>query len=377
MPIVINNARSSPNGQSFDVTIRSGERSFPLFFKTKGATIVNSSEAMVAATLLSAMKSKAGSIQVQNQPSLLFLKNLEEVQSIYQTWKPNYEVVRIQSNLPSLPQEAKGSRVGLFYSAGVDSSYALLKYRDQITDLLFIQGFDIPYNATNLIQKRSDMVHRVAASMGKGVVEINTNLRKFMDAHVFWGLSHGGALACIGHLLSGEFRQIYIAPSYSSRALRPWGSHPHLDPFWSNENIEFIHQDEALNRAFRVAQIVNHQPLLDNLHVCLHNLPSGLNCGKCEKCIRTMISLRALGALERCKTFEHPLTNWSIYSTYLFRSNNRYFVDFNLELAEQVGIDQQLIKILRQISNSPRLPSLKKIISKLTLKQPGKIARKF
>jgi hypothetical protein len=90
-----------------------------------------------------------------------------------------------------------------------------------------------------------------------------------------------------------------------------------------------------------------------------------------------MISLRALGALERCKTFEHPLTHWSIYSTYLFRSNNRYFVDFNLELAEHVGIDQQLIKILRQISNSPRLPSLKKLISKLTWKQPGKIARKF
>jgi hypothetical protein len=90
-----------------------------------------------------------------------------------------------------------------------------------------------------------------------------------------------------------------------------------------------------------------------------------------------MISLRALGVLDRCKTFVHPLTNWSIYSTYMFRSDIRYFVEFNLELAEQVGSDQELIKILRQISKSPRLPGIRKTISKLGWKRPGKIARKF
>ncbi|HSQ26227.1 MAG TPA: hypothetical protein VLM80_03780 [Anaerolineales bacterium] len=377
MPIIIEKPTISCDGQRLDIIIHSKGSAFHLFFYSEDVALWSSPEALVAATLLPAMKTKAGSIQLQNQPSPLFMQNLEKIQAIYKSWKPGYQHVQIKATQPSLFTGTSGERVGLFYSAGVDSSYSLLKHQDQITDLIFIQGFDIPYDSQNLIEKRAEKIYRVADHLGIGVVEIQTNLRKFLDTNVFWGLSHGAALACMGHLLSSEFSRIFIAPGYSQRALRPWGSHPHLDPLWSNESLEFIHNEEDLVRPQRVAQIANNQAILDNLHVCLHNLPSGLNCGKCEKCVRTMISLRALGVLNRCKTFEHPLTNWSIYSTYLFRSDIRYFVDFNLELAEQVGSDQDLIKILRQISKSPRLPGIRKTISRLGWKQPGKIARKF
>lgn len=377
MPIFIDKPTISSDGHRLDTIIHSKGSSFHLFFYTKGICLWNSPEALVAATLLPAMKTKAGSIQLHDQLSPLFLQNLEKIQDIYKSWKPGYQKVQIEATQPSLHTAVSGERVGHFYSAGVDSSYSLLKHEDQITDLIFIQGFDIPYDSQNLIDRRAEKIYRVADHLGKGVVEIQTNLRKFLDANVFWGLSHGAALACIGHLLSSEFKQIYIAPGYSQRALRPWGSHPHLDPLWSNERLEFIHNEENLVRPQRVAQIAHNQTILDNLHVCLHNLPSGLNCGKCEKCVRTMISLRALGVLDRCKTFVHPLTNWSIYSTYMFRSDIRYFVEFNLELAEQVGSDQELIKILRQISVSPRLPGIRKTISRLGWKRPGKIARKF
>lgn len=367
----------SENAHSLQATISNEGIDFPLYFESNGAALKDSPEALIAATLLPAMKKKAAVIQTNHQPDPIFIQNLQKIQAIYQSWKPGYQSVEIHSNQPTIPSNKKGSRVGIFFSCGVDSSYALLKHLDQITDLIFIQGFDIPMESKDLLKKRSESIHKIASSLGKGVVEVRTNLRKFLEPGIFWGLGHGTALASVGHALSSEFQRLYIAPSYSSRALRTWGSHPHLDPLWSNEAIEFIHNEEELTRPFRVEKIAHNQTLLDNLYVCLHNNPSGLNCGKCEKCVRTMISLRAIGVLDKCKTFERPLTNWSIYSTYLFRSHIRYFVEFNLELAEKFGIDPELVKILRFILKTPGLPSLRKFTAKLGLKKPGKIARKF
>lgn len=36
------------------------------------------------------------------------------------------------------------------------------------------------------------------------------------------------------------------------------------------------------------------------------------NCGRCEKCVRTMLGLLLIGKLERFKTFRHKLTRRSI-----------------------------------------------------------------
>lgn len=377
MSYQIVNTALSDNNHSLHATVIYEGKTFPLYFESKGAVLKDCPEALIPAVLLPAMKKKAERIQINNQPDPIFWQNLQKIQSLYQSWKPGYQPVEIHSDQPNVPSKQKGSRAGIFFSCGVDSSYALLKHQDQITDLIFIQGFDIPLESKDLLQKRSDSIHKIAASLGKGVVEVKTNLRKFLEPGIFWGLGHGTAMASVGHALSAEFRRIYIAPSYSSRALRTWGSHPHLDPLWSNEAIEFIHDEEELTRPFRVEKIAHNQTILDNLYVCLHNNPSGLNCGKCEKCVRTMISLRALGVLHKCKTFERPLTNWSIYSTYLFRSHIRYFVEFNLELAEKTGIDPELVKILRLILKVPGLPGIRRITAKLGPKKLGKIARKF
>jgi hypothetical protein len=43
------------------------------------------------------------------------------------------------------------------------------------------------------------------------------------------------------------------------------------------------------------------------LRVCLQDLDSGLNCGRCEKCLRTMIALKALGCLDDCPTLPHEI----------------------------------------------------------------------
>lgn len=377
MTFTILDTNLSNNSQSLDLTVSFEDKTFHIFFESTGAGLHVNPEALIAGLLLPAMKNKAGAIHIEDQPDPTFLQNLVKIQTLYQSWKPGYQPVEIHSRKSYKPSKQKGSRTGIFFSCGVDSSYALLEHLDQVTDLIFIHGFDIPLKSEALLEKRSQSIHKIAASLGKGVVEVKTNLRNFMEPGVFWGLAHGAALASVGHVLSGEFSRIFIPPSYSSQAMRAWGSHPHLDPLWSNEVIEFIHNEEELTRPFRVAKIVHNQTILDNLHVCLHNNPSGLNCGKCEKCVRTMISLRALGVLDKCHTFERPLTNWSILSTYLFRSTIRLYVEFNLDLAKETGLDPELIRILQFVLKAPTLPSIRKITHKLGRKKLGKIARNF
>jgi hypothetical protein len=40
-----------------------------------------------------------------------------------------------------------------------------------------------------------------------------------------------------------------------------------------------------------------------NFRVCLANVPDKLNCGRCEKCVRTMLELEALGLLDKTRAF--------------------------------------------------------------------------
>ena len=40
-----------------------------------------------------------------------------------------------------------------------------------------------------------------------------------------------------------------------------------------------------------------------HLRVCWQNVGTDLNCGRCEKCVRTMAMLAGAGVLDRCETF--------------------------------------------------------------------------
>ncbi len=361
---------------SLETTLRLNDKSFNLFFHSQDTPLYNSSEALVCATLLPAMKYKVGFIRTPFKPDTLFLENLEKIQSIFKTWKPSYEHVRIEWNQPQNHSIKTGSRVGLFFAAGVDSFYSLYKNLDQITDLIYISGFDPSSGSSHLQKKHLEDVHQVAASLGLGVVEINTNLRDFVEPAVYWGLSHGVALASVGYLLSESFKKFFIASGRSYVNLIPWGTHPDLDPLWSNQTIEFVHDGAEVNRSQKVAMIA-HQPLVQQkLHVCRLNTADGMNCGLCEKCVRTMISLRAVGALDKYQTFANPLTNQSIYRHYLFKSRMRHYVEHSLDIAKQTGADPDLIKILSRILDMPSFPGWRKILAKMGLKRPGGSAKR-
>jgi hypothetical protein len=245
-------------------------------------------------------------IRVEGAASQQFLEASQVIQDIYHSWHPHLHKVHIRGVTPvSRARERKG-RVGLFFSCGVDSFYSLLKHDDDITDLIFIRGFEYAPHEETLLGRASRMAREAAAHAGKRVVELETNLRGLLVGKgLSWGKLSGGALtASLGLLLYPEFSRIYVAASGTYAHLDAWASHPLLDPLWSTDGLEFVHDGAEATRVEKVRLLAAHDWVLRLLRVCNRRPAAAPNCGRCEKCIRTMLNLLVAGALERGPSFE-------------------------------------------------------------------------
>ena len=98
-----------------------------------------------------------------------------------------------------------------------------------------------------------------------------------------------------------------LIPSGGMRGeLRPRATHPELDPRFSTERTRIVHYGDA-SRIQKVARIARSPQALATVHVCRYNQSADAeNCCRCEKCLRTMIQLHALGA-DASAAFKEPL----------------------------------------------------------------------
>jgi hypothetical protein len=212
-------------------------------------------------------------------------------------------------------------------------------------------------NDTKLREKTTKNLQSIASAFGKRLVEIETNIRELLNPYVGWGaLSHGAALASVGHLLAPEFRRIYIASSHTYLHMFSWGSHPVLDPLWSSDTLEFIHDGCEATRVRKVSLIAKHEIALQHLRVCTKNPDSSYNCGLCEKCVRTMINLMVNNALEKCPTFDNEFDMRNVLKIYVANDSMRSFIVENLEALEKNQGNDELKNALRKVLSRPMWP---------------------
>ena len=348
--------RWDDGGSTLSAVIRLGDASHRIWFRAGEGPLATVSDAFLAAGLIPAMVA-ADALHLADPISLRLLSAVRVIQDIFHSW---YKFPRIHLEAqPRLSLQQDSSRgVGCFFSGGVDSFYSVLKHREEITKLIFVHGFDLAVRDTALLSKISRMLQQAAAQLGKPLIEVQTNIQELFGYYALqWGKhTHGAAMAAVAHLLSPQLKKVYVPATHSYVDLHPWGSHPLLDPLWSTEEIDIVHDGCEATRPEKTATIAASDTALRYLRVCwqLDERASwegreGIyNCGRCEKCVRTMVALRLAGALERCPTFDCGLDLARVAATTPKDSPARRFVQENLNAAERSGADPELVDALRR-----------------------------
>ncbi len=322
-------------------SITVNDKTHQLKFKVSEGPLAKGSDTFLSAAMFPAMKI-GKPLQVSGMVSPKLLAATQTIQDMFHKWFPEFQKIPIKAE-PGLSDEVSQTfEIGVFFSGGVDSFYTLLKHQDEITKIIFIHGFDMMLEKTSLRIKVSKEIRRVARELGKQLIEVETNVCEFADEYGY----DGTVLPSIGLILSPQFRKIYIASNVSYDHLLPDSSHPLLEPLWSTESLTFEQDGCEASRIEKITRISQSDIALRSLRVCLENPDDSYNCGQCEKCLRTMISLKAVGALERCTTFDRRIDIEAI-SRMKFRDQLLPFAEENLRSLEKKGNDPDLAKALR------------------------------
>lgn len=182
---------------------------------------------------------------------------------------------------------------------------------------------------------------RLAQSFGKTLVPVATNHFPFgYRYNLSRNLSQGGALASVALLLG--FPRVYVPSSYSYNQLFPLGSHPLTDPLYSTEGTQIVHDGCAARPVDKIREVAQDKLVLANLRVCFDDINT--NCGRCQKCLRTMVPLMILKA-ENVPFAALPSMEVIRKMRITDAIERRFFMD-NLDLARQSG-DAELQAALR------------------------------
>jgi hypothetical protein len=315
----------------------------PDMISTRGDTFV-------AGLLLPAMLA-GEDLRIESPVSPQLLNRASEITDLLAGWR--WRLSRVEVTAPSATDVIGGSAVGLFFSGGIDSYYSLLKNMEQhpsgpdaITHLIFGFGIDTIYGYDESYRTRvSSHIREIAEETGKKVIIFETNVRSDF-ARPAWTFHQGSALISSALALSPLLKRCIVSSGLPREDLKPWGSHPHLDPLWSLESLEVVHDGIESYRTHKArTHIARSELALRTLRVCFEPAQQPKNCGRCNKCIQSMIALHAAGCLEDCSTFVEPLDLKRV--RWMRAGGRRYAVDKLLDVLGDSKFDRQLRRAIR------------------------------
>ncbi|MCK5542768.1 MAG: hypothetical protein KAI40_08735 [Desulfobacterales bacterium] len=248
----------------------------------------------------------------------LLKESLDIAMAILEHWtNGKYQPLKIEAKTSAIVEPLQEPKTGMFMSGGMDSLAALrlnrLHYPEShpgyVNDGFFLHGFDIGGVVErgmkyHVFERAKEAIIKITDDAKIGLIPVYTNIRHLCDDRTLWLDSFFGAvLASIAHSFSSGLNMVFIGSSYDIKNLHPCGSHPLLDPEYSSYNMRIRHRDYELSRLGKIKIVSKWDVAFQNFRVCLANVPDRLNCGKCEKCVRTMTELTAIGLLHKTKAF--------------------------------------------------------------------------
>ena len=232
----------------------------------------------------------------------------------WQIGKPR-PAVTIEARGISTPKPQTIPRAAFCFTGGIDSLTVLRRNRmdfpphhaGYLCDGVLVFGLEV--ERLDAFEHVADVLRRCATAAGISMVPVYTNIQDLDKDWTFWQNEFEAAvLASVGHALHTRIASLSIGSSFDYTTLHPHGSHPLLDPNYGSSDLRVRHDGVWLTRLQKTALLAEWPLALQALHVCNRYetyRPGLINCGRCEKCLRTLTALLVMGAIDDAVTFAH------------------------------------------------------------------------
>lgn len=332
---------------------RPGRGPFRLWYRVPSpyrAALTQTCDPYVLATVFTAMH-EATDLVVHGEVSPSLLQNLEEYQAAWACWRPErYTKIAIVADVErDHPPANGGGKALVAFSGGVDSSFTVFRHRTgrcgrlqrNIGAGVMVHGFDIPLEQREVFDAARRKSQAILSSLGLDLIPVATNLRQIPQD---WEDVFAAATASCLMLLQNGYDTGLIGSSepYHSLVL-PWGSNPVTDWMLSTPAFRIVHDGAAFSRIDKIRELAFWPEALKYLRVCWRGQQKDRNCGRCEKCIRTILDMRVVGlSLPEC--FEQDVSDSQILN--LKKLNGPQRAEFNqiLVAARAASINESWVR---------------------------------
>lgn len=273
------------------------------WFESRDVPIAASHEAFGSALLVPALHS-GRALRIEGPVCEGWAANMQRLTDEFRRlWYPDHARPLIVAERDQRPRVG-GRTTALCFSGGVDAFHTLIASGIRIDRLVYVAGYDVKLRQQDRLHAIESMLRDVAGEIGCSYCVIRTNLRSHPLVRATpWLREFGGALAAVAHLLADHCERVLISSDGLGFAHAETGSRASTDPLFSSGRVEIQHTAPAATRLEKVRAIAGSQLVQRHLRVCWKNVGSLMNCGQCEKCIRTMVTLEACGVLEQYEGF--------------------------------------------------------------------------
>lgn len=229
------------------------------------------------------------------------VRNLDTFMNYWVRWCP--ELFRMVEIVPDQwhPVDADEPREpGLIscFSGGIDSWYSCWRVAADegvpLKSLLFLHGHDQAMHQIDQFDGFADGFEKILQMRSLNLIRVQTNAQQTAKKfQLSWPkMAHGIQLAAALHLFSHRHTLGCIPSSdIVSTLVYPWGSNPVTDPLLSSSRMAMRHHDCQVSRFAKILELVQHDDLLGSLRVCYQSHAEPVNCGRCVKCLCTLIMM--------------------------------------------------------------------------------------
>ncbi len=210
----------------------------------------------------------------------------------------------------------KNQGCAVMFSGGADSTHLYTKMRHVKPDLYTIIGGTIPVNNKKLIRRFKANIEYFSEKEGVNRNFIETNIGQVLNEGLltakygmnfpqpeptWWGKVNHGIIpltVCAPLTVMDSVANLYMS-TFSE--VYPDGAHPTiLDTiFWSGTRVvPDIDEKKRFDKIKEICETYTHNdPSLPKLQICIYSpvYSSYLNCGSCDKCLGSILSLMVLG----------------------------------------------------------------------------------